>query len=182
METLVLNWIYQLVNSELILSIFKGITFLGNKGMFFIGLIAILIGFRKTRKLGILLLVGLLIEFLIVDVCLKPMVALPRPCMVIPSLSRIPCLSDYSFPSGHSGMSFMLAGIFWFTRNPYRLWALIFACFMAFSRLVLYVHWPSDVLVGIVLGWTIAYGTIAFSHQKHISMLLDRLCHNKEKE
>lgn len=58
----------------------------------------------------------------------------------------------YSFPSGHSASSFAAAGIFIATSNPFAIYAIIIAALIAFSRLYLNVHYPTDVISGIILG------------------------------
>jgi len=67
----------------------------------------------------------------------------------------IPRPGDFSFPSGHASASFAAAYALWFSRKKIKLWipALILAALIAFSRLYLYVHFPSDVVAGIMLGW-----------------------------
>ena len=64
---------------------------------------------------------------------------------------------DASFPSGHTAASF--AAVFALKASGSRLWkpALVLAAAIAFSRLYLYVHWPSDVLFGAVLGTALGY-------------------------
>ena len=73
----------------------------------------------------------------------------------------IPYPSDYSFPSGHTAVSFAAASARYFAGEKY-LWkaALGLAAFIAFSRMYLYVHYPSDILGGVVLG--ILVGKLAY--------------------
>lgn len=95
----------------------------------------------------------LALEVLCCNVLLKPLAARVRPCDVNTGIALlVPRPTDYSFPSGHTGASFAAVGAL--LRCKSRLWlpALALACLIAFSRLYLYVHYPSDVLGGILLG------------------------------
>lgn len=102
--------------------------------------------------------VSLVLEVLCCNIILKPFVARTRPCDVNAAVQLlVPRPSDYSFPSGHTGASFAAASSLLFGKN--RMWipSLILAVLIGFSRLYLYVHYPSDVLagalIGIMLGW-----------------------------
>lgn len=133
------------------------LTKLGDGGILWICCTVMLLLFRKTRKAGAAMAVSLALEVICCSVILKPLVARPRPYDVNAVQPLIPPLSDYSFPSGHTGAAFAAASSLFFSKN--RLWipALVIAVLMGFSRLYLYVHYPSDVLagalLGIMLGW-----------------------------
>ena len=85
---------------------------------------------------------------------LKPLVARPRPFTSDPArILLIPRPEDYSFPSGHTAVSFAAASAALFMKK--RKTGVAFgavACLIAFSRLYLYVHYPTDVLAGAVIG------------------------------
>ena len=72
-------------------------------------------------------------------------------------LLLIPHPGGFSFPSGHTGASFAAASALFFSRNKFGVFAFVVAALIGFSRLYLYVHYPSDVLagalIGIMLGW-----------------------------
>ncbi len=134
------------------------ITTLGNGGFIWIILTGLFLLFPKTRCLGYAMALSLLLEALCCNVLLKPLVARIRPFdinMMIPLL--IPTPHDFSFPSGHAGASFAVASALFFAKSRYWIPACILACLMAFSRLYLYVHYPSDVLaaigIGFLTGW-----------------------------
>ncbi len=135
---------------------------LGNAGVFWIVLGLVLALIPKTRKYGVLALASLLVCFLCNNVPLKNLVARPRPYTQIPALTMLmECPSDYSFPSGHACSSFAVAGsLCWSLEkrwNWIRIPALILAILIAFSRLYVGVHYPSDVLVGAAIGLVGSY-------------------------
>ena len=108
--------------------------------------------------MGGCMLISIGIGFLLGNVALKNMVARQRPCWLDPSvglLVQVP--RDFSFPSGHSMVGFEGAvSIFMFNRK-WGIPALMLAVLIAFSRLYLFVHFPTDVLAGAVLGTVIAW-------------------------
>lgn len=76
------------------------------------------------------------------------------------------CPSGFSFPSGHSISSFAAAGVLFFRREKGRVAALILAALIAFSRAYLYVHFPSDVVTGSLLGFAAAYLVVKYDAVK----------------
>lgn len=136
------------------------ITKLGDIGIFWITLAIILIIFKKTRKCGVLILVSMVIGVILGNGLIKNLVARQRPCWVdksIPLLIKNP--TDYSFPSGHTLTSFAAFVMIFLFNKKYGVLAGIIACLIAFSRLYLFVHFPSDVLVGAILGTIISIST-----------------------
>lgn len=134
------------------------ITRLGDKGILWICCSLVLFVFPKTRKTGAAMAVSLGLEALCCNVILKPFVARVRPCDVNPAIQLlIPHPEGYSFPSGHTGASFAAASALAFGGSRWGLPAFVLAALIGFSRLYLYVHYPTDVmagaLLGIMLGW-----------------------------
>lgn len=135
------------------------ITMLGNAGMIWILITVILLLMPKYRKLGLTCGVALLLSLLINNLFLKNVIARTRPFDAIEGLiPLIPHPIDFSFPSGHTASSFA-AGFLLFRRLPkkYGILMLGLAILISFSRLYVGVHYPSDVLAGIVSGICISY-------------------------
>ena len=126
----------------------------------------------RTRKLGLVVTAALVLEAIPCNLILKPLVARARPFTVNPAVELlITKPTDFSFPSGHTSASFAVVSALFFRKE--RLWipAGILAALIAFSRLYLYVHYPTDVLagalVGILAGWIAVKGTEAIQVRRH---------------
>lgn len=149
----ILNFIQNNIVNEHLNSVMIFLTDLGNYGILWILLsIAFLIS-KKHRKLGILLIIGLIAEVVTGNIILKNLIARPRPCWIdssVPMLISIP--KDYSFPSGHAFSSFIEATLIFKYNRKWGIYAYIAAALISFSRLYLFVHFPSDVLSGAVFG------------------------------
>lgn len=135
----------------------KEITGLGDHGIFWIVTGVALLCFKKTRLMGFCVMLSLAAGLLIGNIVLKNLIARERPCWLdksIPLLIKNP--RDYSFPSGHTLASFEGAVSIWFYDRKWGTAALILAVLISFSRLYLFVHFPTDVLGGMILGILIA--------------------------
>lgn len=133
------------------------VTTLGDSGFIWILLGVVLTIFKKTRKEGITVLLALLLGFIICNIILKPIIARTRPFDIRDVALIIPRPSDFSFPSGHSTSSFAAATAIFLSNRKYGKFALVFALLVAFSRLYLGVHFPTDVIFGSILGAGSAY-------------------------
>ena len=129
-------------------------TLLNNSGIICIAIVIAFLYFAKLRKVGILMAISLILEFVLTNLIIKNWVARIRPYEMIDGLTLIVGKAhDYSFPSGHTGSAFALAVvIFMVMDRKYGLLALGLATLMGFSRLYVGIHYPSDVLGGIILG------------------------------
>jgi len=129
------------------------ITALGNSGIVWVVAAIVLLCTKKYRRYGVMLLVGLAAALLLGNLALKNLFARPRPCWLdesVPLLIARP--RDYSFPSGHTMAGAIGATILTAADRRFGWAAIPLAVLIAFSRLYLYVHFPSDVLGGAVLG------------------------------
>ena len=126
---------------------------LGNAGLIWIAADVGLLLRPKTRKVGVAVGIALVLEVVLCNGLLKPLVARLRPCDIQTSVALlIPRPTDFSFPSGHTASSFAAASALFFQKSKLRLPAVLLAGLIAFSRLYLFVHFPSDVLAGVLLG------------------------------
>lgn len=134
------------------------ITHLGDVGVVWVVLALILLCFKKTRKAGMSMGIALVFGLIIGNLTLKPLVARVRPYDFDTSIMLfIPKESDLSFPSGHTLASFEGAFALFLRHRRAGIFAIILAFMIAFSRLYLMVHYPSDVICGMVLGIIFAY-------------------------
>ena len=143
----------QSIHCPILTSFMSFVTFLGEAGWFWILLGILFLCVRKQRTFGAAVLLALLLDYITANLILKPLVARPRPCWInegIELLVRVP--QDYSFPSGHTMASFAAAGALLFMGHRLGIPALVLAVLMGISRLYFYVHFPTDVLAGAVLG------------------------------
>ena len=156
----ILLWIQQYIRQPFLTEFFTHFTYLGNHGIIQILIALLFLIPKKTRKAGIICIMGLLGTLLFTNLILKNMVARIRPYEVIPGLELlIEKQKDFSFPSGHSAASFIIAEIIYHCFHGWSgIVALVLAALMAFSRLYVGVHYPSDVLAGALLGLLIGYG------------------------
>jgi undecaprenyl-diphosphatase len=149
----VLDWIADHLRCGFLDHLMPLITYLGEYGILWILLALVLLCRKCTRRDGVAVAVALLLEVLLCTCILKPLVARDRPCWVREDVELLIRVSrDHSFPSGHAAASFAAAGALLFRKARGRIPALVLAIAIGFSRLYLYVHFPSDVLAGALLG------------------------------
>ena len=166
MEADILLYIQEFIRNDILNPIMIFLTHSGDYGILCILAALILIFIPKTRRLGMITGISIALEFLMNNIILKNLVARTRPYEVIEELEiLIGRQPDYSFPSGHSGVSFAFAGALLFAlifgipgftdNRKYKtvtILVLIYATIVAFSRVYVGVHYPTDVIVGALLG------------------------------
>lgn len=154
----VLQWIQSNVWCPLLDKIFPVLTLFGEGGIFWIAIAFVFLFFKKTRKTGIMMGAALLIGVFFVNVVLKIYVfGRVRPYDLANPISINPCMltkmtADTSFPSGHSLASFECATVLMYKNRKWGIAALVIAIAVALSRLYLCVHFPTDVIGGVILG------------------------------
>ena len=149
----ILLQIQQHLRTDMLTRFMKIVTFLGNGGWFWILCAVVLLAIPKTRKTGYAAVFSLIFGAIVTNLLLKNIVARPRPFAEIEAL--IPLIAkptDFSFPSGHTTASFAVALVM-LRMLPKKIGipAVVLAALVAFSRLYLGVHYPTDVLVGFVV-------------------------------
>lgn len=157
--------------------VFTFITHLGDKGYIWIALSAVLMIFKKTRKIGVCVAIALILGVLVGNLTLKPLIARTRPFDARQGIDLlISAPKDYSFPSGHTLSSFASATAVFAYNKKYGALCYILAFLIAFSRLYLYVHYPTDVFGGMIIGAIL--GFIAF---KITELIFARFFENGER-
>lgn len=139
---------------------FNAITTLGHDGIALIIISLILMLFKKTRKAGSAMLAGIIVGALFTNLTIKPLVSRPRPYTHLDSPvyqwwlnAGAQVESDRSFPSGHTTSAMaMVTGLFCVTNKKISWLAFLFAIFMGMSRIYLCVHYPTDVIGGLIIG------------------------------
>ncbi len=149
------------------------VTFLGNAGWMWIAMGLIFLFFRRYRRTGITLLVSLVAHLLTCNILLKHLIARDRPCWLNDSVKLlIANPTDYSFPSGHTMVSFVAATVLTMCHPKWGYWAFPIAVVMGFTRLYLYVHFPTDVFAGAIFG--VAVGILVTVGMKKLFDLMEK--------
>ncbi len=162
----VLDWIQENLRCGFLDTVLPWLTRLGDGGIIWIALTVALLCIRRYRPVGIMMGISLLAGLLIGNLCLKPLVARPRPCWINTDVNLlIASPGDYSFPSGHTLAAAEASTVALCGDRRIGVPAVILGAVIAFSRLYLYVHFPSDVLAGAVLGTVIGL-TVVYIYRK----------------
>lgn len=154
----ILDWIQANMQSGFMDKFMPFITVFGDAGIFWMVCSALLFIFPKTRKTGLGMAIAMVFGLIVCNMTLKPLVARIRPYdlqlqefgVTIQLLSG--AMHDFSFPSGHTIASFEAAVVLLKNSKKMGIPAMILAVLISFSRLYLYVHYPTDVLASIILG------------------------------
>lgn len=151
----ILYYVQDNLRNEVLNGVVKAFTSLGNYGLIWILFTLALLIYSDTRKVGIMCAVALILDLIVCNGILKNVIARTRPydafenirCIVLPP-------PDYSFPSGHTASSFAAVVPAIVNKNTRKIGiaALIVAILMAVSRIYVCVHYPSDVVGGLIVG------------------------------
>lgn len=143
------------------------VTFFADAGWAFIALGLILMCFKKTRRLGMATLGGVIIGAIFTNLTIKNWVARPRPYADTASdfyawwqTVGAHTESDLSFPSGHSTAACAaMTGLFFALgrKKHWRGWLFVVPLVIGFSRIYLMVHYTTDVLAGLCVGFLSGY-------------------------
>ncbi len=148
----------QQMHNDILDKIMIFITSLGDKGMVWIVLALVLLLFKKTRRCGVAVLVALALQLLLGNILLKNIFARLRPFYDYPTVKLlIDKPGGFSFPSGHTFSSFAAAASVLLYNKKIGIPAIVLASLIAFSRLYLFVHYPTDILAGIFFGILVAF-------------------------
>ena len=169
----VLVWIQEHLVNPFFDAVLPVVTRFADKGLGWIALSLILICIPKTRKIGWTMGIAMLLGLIFGNGILKKVIARDRPYTLYESMYSqlydvfiknggplrlmVPAEKDLSFPSGHTLASFEAAFALFLRNKKWSIPALVLAFTIAFSRLYVCVHYPTDVFAGIVMGIGLAF-------------------------
>ena len=160
MEESILFAIQQLTGWPWLDYLMTGLSWLGNNGLVWCVIAAVLLARPQTRASGLICALALVFSLLFCNILLKNLVARPRPYEILAWLQPlIPLPPDFSFPSGHTSSSLAAATALSFSglKKKWAIPLIALALLISFSRLYVGVHYPSDVLAGLLLGLFCGY-------------------------
>ena len=177
----ILDWIQANLQSGFLDTVMPIVTMFGDAGIFWMIWAAVLVFFPKTRKIGLGMAFAMALGLLICNVMLKPLVGRMRPYdfqinvlgkewtdFLLAGELLIGSQSDKSFPSGHTIASFEACTVLMLGDKRMGIPATILAILIAFSRLYLYVHYPTDVITSVFLG--ILFGILGYAIAKALPL------------
>lgn len=158
----ILDFIHNTLSNSVMDLIMVCITYSIEYGAMAILVFIVMMCIKKMRKTGFAVIGATLSVLLFGELILKHIVCRPRPFVIngaIELIIRAP--SGFSFPSSHTATCFAMATAIYLFHKRLGIIAYIYAALVAFSRMYLYVHYPSDVIGGIALGIGCGVGTVA---------------------
>ena len=177
----ILDWIQANLQSGFMDTVMPIVTMFGDAGIFWMVWAAILAIFPKTRKIGLGMGFAMAMGLIICNGILKPLVGRMRPYdfqinvlnkewtdFLLAGELLIGPQSDKSFPSGHTIASFEACTVLMLGDKRMGIPATVLAFLIAFSRLYLYVHYPTDVITSIFLG--ILFGILGYAIAKALPL------------
>ena len=155
------SFLYAIPRTPALDSFFLGVTRIaGSYGQLWVIIAVLLLIFKKTRKAGISVLIAYVAVFLLGQLALKHLVSRLRPCQIDQAFALlVERPSSSSFPSTHTAWAFAAAAAIFMRHRIAGIAAFVAAALIAFSRMYLFLHFPTDVLFGIAMG--IALGVLA---------------------
>ena len=157
MELPILWWIRDNLTNPFLDTVMPYISSLARHGEFWILVAVVLLCFKKTRKAGLAMGIAMALGFLVGNIGLKNIIARTRPYDMVEVEVLVKHLSDFSFPSGHTLVSFNAAIALHHYHRKWGVTALVLASLIALSRLYLFVHYPTDVVAGLLLAVLLAF-------------------------
>ncbi|MBR4553959.1 MAG: phosphatase PAP2 family protein [Ruminococcus sp.] len=162
--------------NDVLTPVMKALSYAGTGGIIWIAVCILLIIYPKTRKIGIFAAAALTMEYLLGDLCIKNLVARERPFVQHPWIDTIISHpSGYSFPSGHTASAVSVTAAVFIQNKKLSIPFIVLAVSIMFSRLYFCVHFPTDILFGIVHGviWAVVTWLVikTIAEKKDIKLL-----------
>lgn len=157
MDVTILNYVQEHCHNKFTDFFFTLLSRMGNGGAVWFCFAAYFAFDPHRRRFALMLFFSVALAHLISQI-LKPIIGRPRPFHTYPGhplLIHTP--GGYSCPSGHSASSFAAASVVFLANRPLGITAILLAFGIAFSRIFLFVHYPSDTVVGAILGVICAF-------------------------
>ncbi len=159
----ILEWIQAHMQCAFLDKTMPIVTLFGDGGVFWIAVAVLLLFIPKYRKVGFSMGAALILGLVVCNITLKPIVARIRPYdfqwdhFQKEIILLIEAQHDYSFPSGHTSASFEACTVLLIHNKRLGIPATVLAFLIAFSRLYLYVHYPTDVIFSFFAGILFAF-------------------------
>ncbi len=168
------SFLYAIPRTEVLDSFFLGLTRVaGSYGQLWLIIAALLLIFKGTRRAGISVVIAYMAVYLLGQIILKQLISRPRPCQIDQAFALLVARpSSSSFPSTHSAWAFGAATAIFMRHRKLGSAAYAVAALIAFSRLYMFLHFPTDVLFGAAMG--LALGVLAHWIMKTLWKKLDR--------
>lgn len=186
----ILDFIQYYIKNDILDIPMKYITMIGDFAIIWIVIAVLLLLQKSKRKYGVMMVMALVFSLVICNIILKPTFERIRPFDVnneIFDTLLIKPPTDYSFPSGHTLASFACVAILLYYNKKRGTFWFVIASLIAFSRVYLYVHYPTDIIVGVILGLII--GNISknlyyFIERKRLKRIFKRnnILYQREKQ
>lgn len=183
-----MNWEFdflyflQSLHNPVLDSIMVVVTTLGDAGLIWILLAVALIFTKKYRKCGVNMALALIIMLVVGNGVLKNIFMRERPCWIDESITLlVKNPHDYSFPSGHTYSSIAAATVIFLRNKKAGIAAFVLAVLIAFSRMYLFVHFPTDVLASLVLGVVTAVAAYVLTN-KYYDGTAEKFSERKQKK
>ncbi len=148
-----LDFIQNNLRCDILDKIMVFLSLIGEGGIVWFAIAIPMLFFKKSRVCGVVMILSMGISLLLGEFLLKNIIGRVRPCNInteIEMLVKRP--SSFSFPSGHTSSSFAAATTVFQRNKKYGLLALVLAALIGLSRIYNYVHFPTDVLAGMLFG------------------------------
>lgn len=181
LDTNILFWIQDAIRNDVLDIIIPFYTSLGEDGIIWIALGIVLLIPKKYRKTGIMVLATLLVMLVVNNIVLKNLIARSRPCWTYPEMVQlVHNPSSYSFPSGHTTSAFAVAFTVLSQHKKLGKVLIIMSAIMAFTRLYVFVHYPTDIYGGILVAAAIT--TFVCFMEKKISPKIEEFIQKRKEE